>query len=407
MKTLSSYALVTQCVIAILWVCAFTGATMEIPPSFSAVHKTSYLKENSPIESVLKVLSSYEIDSHIEVVLVGDAFTPAMLDELSRSLKVLSDVAAAASPLKFVHEQLVYHVSSGVGLEAKISLLLQDKAESVSIDPIGEVLGQFHAQSATPTTIFVLHSGNLNSHAYTGSILTCPQRTYLAREGFALIDLSARAQVIRSVAGGNDHIVSETEFTFLDSDKVQRSSSAMHTSIHDLAALIHQSGEAMVPFPIFSSDLALFGDSSASSVRKAAQIGELHHSKEVHYVNEEPPIQDTSIIEVVVFTLCMNSELCDDDVETKHAVEGLLAELSGDTHNVRFSAFHYAADTDPQIAHAIHAATSYSQGSAETLKVTSALSYSTFNSNYCSNHSEARVKLSSIWCDQPLYIPVQ
>lgn len=373
MRMLSPYALAAQCFIALLWVSDFTRATMEIPPSFSAVHKTSYLKETSPIESVLKVLSSYEIDSHIEVVLVGDAFTPAMLDELSKSLKVLSDVAAAASPLKFVHEQLVYHVSSGVGLEAKIRQLFQDKAELVALDPIGEVLGQYHAQSATPTTIFILHSGNLNSHAYSGSILTCPQRTFLSREGYALIDLSARAQVIRSVAAGNDHIVSETEFKFLDSDKVQYSSSAMHTSIHDLAALIHQSGEAIVPFPIFSSDLALFGDSSASSVRKATEIGEVHHSKEVHYVNEEPPIQDMTIIEVVVFTLCMNSELCDDDVETKHAVEGLLSELSGDTHNVRFSVFHFAADADPQIAHAIHAATSYSQGSTETLKVTSAL----------------------------------
>lgn len=378
MKMLSPYALVAQCLVAFFWVSALTGATMEIPPSFSAVHKTSYLKENSPIESVLKVLSSYEIDSHIEVVLVGDAFTPAILDELSRSLKVLSDVAAAASPLKFVHEQLVYHVSSGVGLEAKIRLLLQDKAESVAIDPIGEVLGQFHAQSATPTTIFVLHSGSLNSHKYTGAIPTCPQRTFLAREGYALIDLSARAEVIRSVAAGNDHIVSETEFKFLTPDRALQSSGAMHTSIHDLAALIHQSGEAMVPFPIFSSDLALFGDSSASSVRKAAEIGETHHSREVHYVDEEAPVQDTTIIEVVVFTLCMNSELCDDDVETKHAVEGLLTELSGDTHNVRFSAFHFAADTDPQIAHAIHSATSYSaQGSPDILKVTKALSYST------------------------------
>lgn len=348
---------------------ALIQAMMEIPPSFSAVHKTTYLQDNSPIESVIKVLSSFEIDSHIEVVLVGNSFTTAVIDELSKSLKVLSDVAAAASPLKFVHEQLVYHVSLGVGLEDKVREIIQKDTNAVSIDRIGELLGEFHAHAATPTTIFVIHSGSLNSHIYETKVPTCPQRTYLAKAGFALIDLSAKAEKIRSTATGNDHVISDTDFSFLEA-RQQQGGAMSQTSVHDLATLIHRSGESLVPFPIFSSDKAFFGETSSSTSRKSEEIGDVHYTKEVHYVDEEAPVQDEALIEIVVFTLCMTGMTCVDDAETKHAVQNLLSSLYSDTNNVNHVSVYFSADTDPQIAHAIHAATSYSAtGRAGNAKV--------------------------------------
>lgn len=322
------------------WANIHTCATMVIPPSFSAAHKTTYLQENSPIESVIKVLSSFEIDSHIEVVLIGDTFTSAMVGELTSSLQVLSNVAVAASPLKFVHEKLVYHISIGYGLEEKIRQKIAGSYNNlISPNVLGELLSEFHTHGATSTTFFVLHSGSLNSHTYLGKLPTCPQRAFLSKEGFALLDLSAHAFNIRNTGESHDHITSETEFPFLDSVK-GISNNAMHTSLHDLATLIHRSGEAMVPFPIFSSDVALMGDGSASSGRKSLDIIEKEQHEYVHYVEEAAPVEDVNAIDILVFTLCMASAECRDDRDTKHAIENLLQEFSGETHNVNLVSFH-------------------------------------------------------------------
>ena len=353
-----NFSSATICFLAFLCARAAVVATLVIPASFSAVHKTTYLQESTSIESVLKVLSSFEIDSHIEVVLIGSGFTTAIKDELQRSLKVLSDVAATTSPLKFVHEQLVYHVSSDAGLDAKFLQKLQPSTEAIEVQQIGVVLSEYHDNKANPTTIFVVHSGSLNSYVYNSAIPSCPQRTFLARKGFALLDLSARAEKIRSTRDGNDHIVSDMQFGFLSPPGTQ-GSNAMHTTVHDLATLIHRSGEALVPFPIFSSDMALFGDSSASSIRKALEIEDPHHSKVVHYVDEEPPVKDETLIEVVVFNICMAKGACIDDRDTSHALQNLVAGLGSNSHDVKIVAAHLSADSSPDIAHAIHAATSY------------------------------------------------
>jgi hypothetical protein len=185
----------------------------------------------------------------------------------------------------------------------------------------------------------VLHSGSLNSHTYSGKLPTCPQRAFLSREGFALLDLSAHAFNIRNTGEGHDHIISETEFPFLDSIK-GISNNAMHTSLHDLATLIHRSGEAMVPFPIFSSDVALMGDGSAFSGRKVLDIIEFELHEQAHYVDEAAPVEDTNAIDIVVFTLCMTSAECKGDRDTKHAIEKLLKEFSGETNNVNLASFH-------------------------------------------------------------------
>ena len=365
-----------------MWLVPMTFANMIIPSSFSTAHKTSFLRENSPIESIIKVLSSYQIDSHIEVVLVGNIFESAMVGELSSSLKVLSDVAAAASPLKFIHEELVYHVSMGGGLEQKIRERIQDNPNSVSTDAIGEMLSEFHSHAATATTIFVIHLGNVSSHTYSSKVANCPQRAFLAKKGFALLDLSAQALILRSTDNSHDHILSETDFPLFNSLVQNSGTISMHTSIHDLASLIHRSGEAIVPFPIFSSDLALMGDASASTGRKRLNIIEAPIYEIMPYVDEGAPVQDENAIDIVVFTLCMTRGECEDDVDTKQAIKTLLVELSADVHNINLVSYHISADKDPHLSHAIHSATSYaSPGSSDSVKVRS---YTVSNSS--TNH---------------------
>ena len=374
------------CALSLL-LCTFTSSNMTIPSSFSSAHKTSYLQENSPVESIIKVLTSYQVDSHIEVVLVGDAFQSAMVGELSSSLKVLSDVAAAASPLKFVHEELVYHISVGGGLEQKIRDRISLNSNSVSVKAIGEVLSEFHSHAATATTIFVVHLGNLSSHTYSAKIANCPQRAFLAKTGFALLDLSARAAILRSTDNSNDHIISEMEFSFLNSVQKTSHSNAMHTSIHDLASLIHRSGEAIIPFPIFSSDIALLGDASASTGRKRMDIIEPEIYEVMPYVDEASPIQDETAIDIVVFILCMAGGECVDDRDTKHAIENLLVELSADVNNINLVSYHISADKDTHLAHAIHAATSYaSPGSSDSLKVRAVQHLTAF---HCTTYSSS------------------
>ena len=372
-RMMASHRLVLGCVLLSL-LSTLTLANMIIPPSFSAAHKTTYLQDNTPIESILKVLSSFEIATHIEVVLVGRDFTAAMATELSTSLKVLSDVSAAASPLKFVHEELVYHVSLGTGLEEKIIERVtrppSTAPHAASVEAVGEVLGEYHRLGATSTTLFVIHSGKRNTYKYAAKVDFCPQRTFLAKNGFALLDLTATAHTIRSTDNGNDHIISQMEFPFLENAKNVDDSAVFHTSLHDLAALIHRSGEAIVPFPIFSSDMALLGDASASTRRKSLEIDVDPEYEQAPYINEAAPVQDETAIDIVVFTLCMSSDQCNDDSDTTHAVENLLAGLSENVHNVNLVPFHISANEDPQLAHAIHAATSYSSpGSNDPVKV--------------------------------------
>jgi hypothetical protein len=126
---------------------------------------------------------------------------------------------------------------------------------------VADLLSEYFLQASTSTTIFIYHSGSVNSHTYKEHSYkqhSCPQRTFLSKEGFALLDLSAQAFSIRSTDTSNDHIISEIEFPFLETKK-NSNDARTRTSLHDLATLIYRSGESVVPFPIFSSDMALLG----------------------------------------------------------------------------------------------------------------------------------------------------
>jgi len=94
---------------------------LRVPASFSYNHETHDLADASFV-GVLDLLSSYEIDSHVDVVLVGSQrdFDRKFADALSEKLDTLSTVSAYASPLTYVHEKILYHIALGSTIESKV-----------------------------------------------------------------------------------------------------------------------------------------------------------------------------------------------------------------------------------------------------------------------------------------------
>ena len=74
-----------------------TGYGLTVPEAFSATGHTHELSHAS-LDSVLQILSKYEIDTHFEVVLVGTGFTHAKNQELATRLETLAKVSANCGP---------------------------------------------------------------------------------------------------------------------------------------------------------------------------------------------------------------------------------------------------------------------------------------------------------------------
>ena len=201
-----------------------------IPTSFSSQHKTTYLPNNPSLDAVLKVLSNYEVDTHVEVVLVGKVFSQNTASELSSKLEYLSTLSAHGSPFSFVHEKLIYHTSLGNVLDDSLAKLIDRKSNkmnnnfirknnvnnnanvSIIIDAadVGKLLADFHFRASTQTTLFVLHSSATTdkslkdnddlggAYSYKSALPYCTQRAFIAcNDGFAWIDLTAKATNIQ------------------------------------------------------------------------------------------------------------------------------------------------------------------------------------------------------------------
>ena len=330
---------------ACLWLlllpsCSIAEFRLLTPPSFPVGIATTAVASNwqeaHAVESLIKVLSTYRVQSHIDVVLVGDTFTAAMVDGLTSSIRELSQLASKATPLKYTHEELIFHVALGSGIKEELQAVMKAGGRYIAPDKITPILSEYHAHMAmTTTTIFVYHSGTAGSYAYASSVPSCPQRAFLSKEGFALIDLSAKFISIRSVVDAVEHAVSTAEFPFLEKGKVA-DRTAMQASLHDLATLIHRSGEALVPFPVFASDTALLGG--------------------------EPTMQSGTYTgtDCVILTICLYEGVCEDDKNTVDAVYKLANEfLFGQKSTMGVFTYEVSVDSDAAVAHALHAASSF------------------------------------------------
>ena len=200
-----------------------------------------------------------------------------------------------------------------------------------------DVLAEHHVHlSMGATTIFVFHSGATGSYVYASKVPSCPQRSFLSKEGYAFVDLSAKFMPIRSLVDATEHAVSSEAFPFLD--RAATPTDAKGATLHDLATLVHRSAEALIPFPIFASDAAGAAAAAAAAAGKGDVVG----------------------TEVVILTLCVHAGPCEADETSVESVRSLLRELTaGQRTHLGVVTYEVSVDTDAAVAHALHAATSY------------------------------------------------
>ena len=96
--------------------------SLNIPASFSSNQKNYKVSVDS--DNILNILKKYELDTHLEVVLLGN-FDGKSLEHLSVALDQLSYLAASGSSLQFTHEKILFHVSLARQLESPIVDLME------------------------------------------------------------------------------------------------------------------------------------------------------------------------------------------------------------------------------------------------------------------------------------------
>lgn len=198
---------------------------------------------SNQFERILKMISSYEIESHLDIVLLGTEFDQSSIDNVGESLEKLAIKARALSPFSYLREYTQFHVYRDSRLEKS----LYNYANSLTTDEIcpremEKILSSHHQKSASSTTLFVLYKVFRDQDKYPStSTPPCHQRAFLSREDFAWIDLTVSAETIEPR---------------LDIDSLQYPEFSMSDSYnkwHKLASIIYHSMEALIPLPYSSN----------------------------------------------------------------------------------------------------------------------------------------------------------
>lgn len=368
----------------------YVAEAIIVPASFSLTHKTSFHSHLS-LDSLLKLLSSYEIDAHVEVVLIGDAFDQTVKEDLSARLEALSALSAFASPMAFVHEKFVFHVVLGKMLEENLAKLIASTPEGSAIDPISmsQIFMDYHSKASTSTTLFIVldslsdyraggpqegtyESGHravnrTRSYSYASLLPFCRQRAFIAREhGMAWLDLSASANNIQpSIRGLN--VVPVPDLSNFTGDKAGL--------MHALAALVLRSGEALVPFPHprFRSATFTSGGSTGFSVEEnVASIpsSEFYDNRLGSSLLGQRLAQPPRRVDILVISMCVDDSetfdtLCEDDLKTLMVIEKLSRLYSSSSLLISSDTVKFNLNSEPQIAHALHASTKFSGAGGE------------------------------------------
>lgn len=219
--------------------CFLSVGAVFFPPAFSREHK-AFSKSNPTSVDIIHTLSKFEIDSHVEVVLVGKIFTESVAADISRALEVLSTVSSQHSPFQSIHEKLVYHISIGKTLEREIEAAFNEHGKVIEPSIVEKLLTDYHNRASTFTTLFILHRSDI-TRSYTSSLRFCSQRSFVSPNGLAWLDLSAHSSEIYP-STVSDNILPVPNFALI-------TNTTAGVSTHELASLIHRSGEALVPIP--------------------------------------------------------------------------------------------------------------------------------------------------------------
>ena len=308
--------------------------TLKFPQSFSVNHVDVSLV-NPPVRDIIDQLSKFEVDLHIQIVLVGADFSDTTIRDVSQGLDTFSSMTISGSPSSYMHEKFIYHVSIVRSLEEP--LLNAIKSSPVDSTIIDKILSNHHSLGMASTTIFVLQLMRFNSgyqYSYQNIYFDCPQRSFISSSGFAWIDLSAKSFDIGPTFRGSN---------ILRQPKLSNSSQPLDSK--KLSYLIHHSSEALNPFP---------------------------YSSFSHYIsiNKRPP----RTISLLLITICSTpneKSLCSTDPIALSTAESIIRLYSSSFLQIGYTTVVFSLHESPALAHAVHASTMYTSAIVkERLSVT-------------------------------------
>jgi len=296
------------------------------------------------------------VDTHIEVVLLGDSsiFDLSYVQALQSRLEALSTVSSAASPLRHVHEKLLYHAVIGTTIQKTVGALLQRAEGEGTLDPaaMAKILGDYHARASTGTTLFVLHRQLTagSSYRYRNAGPACWKRTFIAQDAsFAWLDISAAADEIQPVTADFPVLTTPMQdLQFFTKDQGR--------TIDSLAALIHRSGEGFNQFPAHSS--------SSSPSRAAARQEQQQQLDAMPFYNNN--------VEILGITICVEDEakghsLCENDLTASLVAQELSRMYSDANLAISYNAVKFGLNDEACFAHAFFSSIHHSSTSTVTI----------------------------------------
>mmetsp|Transcript_2267 Transcript_2267/g.3480 ORF Transcript_2267/g.3480 Transcript_2267/m.3480 type:complete len:701 (+) Transcript_2267:114-2216(+) len=201
-------------------------STVTVPSSFSSMQKQNSIRAS--VESILKMLQYFEVDSHVDVVLLGSSFSQSFVRDVTSYLSHLSRMGYVGSSLEYVHEKFVFHVGMSRQLESSLLLDIEGGAQ-LNDDSLSSHFKRHHYKATTGTTIFIL-----NFPTYDMMI----SDTFISPEGFAWLDVTPSKKNYGYVSP----ISPMTSVMPNPFHGIER-----ELSSHDLAVLIYRSAEQLSP----------------------------------------------------------------------------------------------------------------------------------------------------------------
>ena len=303
---------------------------LQIPSSFTTTTTTTNNNNNKKLlihninkKNIINILNKYELDSHLEIVLLGD-YDKNSVDIISLSLDQLTRQAISDSSLKCVHEKLLFHVTLVKHLENHLIDLLEDyylrvwslENEEKSIHKMLNILDSYHQKITATRTLFITH-------------LSEPMilQSYVSTNGYALLDVHPNRNEnshynqdsygdIKPILVPHDTIPVSQYYT----NEAKRKLSKMSTYYYDLSVQIFRSAEGLLPVPFPDRDIF-----SVNHVHDSL----LENKKVAADSIKIPDIPETlpTHVHLQLITLCGHPlQQCQPDVISTTVLENLASE---------------------------------------------------------------------------------
>jgi hypothetical protein len=239
-----------------------------------------------------ELLSNFKIDTHIEVILIGEEFDSKSVQDLNGYLDFTSTKSVKSFPLNYIKEKLIFHVSLAKVIEKDIKKLFNSQSNSIKIkSDLENIFNNYQKIGSLSTTLFILRlNSNPESH-----------QTFLSQSGFACLDLSNQ---LTNYNDDNDII-----------DIINKDILENKLNLFTLANIIHRSGEYLFPYPL-PIDL---------------------------YNNVNHKTNNIKKISIVLFTICLdeNKNSCESDSNAIQIVNHIVDEYSSSLINIEMKSLTY------------------------------------------------------------------